>query len=149
MSKVRTNVPLLNSADAVKRALLLGRSYTKLGARCEQCLGFDLLVSEFTRFKNSPILPNYLSAFCCSTKSGPLIKWLCGSKYSCYVLSYCIICCLLYEKWAGIHIFPLISRLYVYNYACHLTILTNIAEWTFWGQSTSVLLLITVYPEME
>jgi len=74
LGKVRTNVPLLNPADAVKHALLLGRSYTKLEAGCEQCLGFDLLISELTHFKNGPLLPNYLSAFCCSTKSGPLIN---------------------------------------------------------------------------
>lgn len=63
LSKVQTNVPLLNSSDAVKRALLLGRSYTKLEAGCEQCLGFDLLVSELTHFENNPLLLNYLSVF--------------------------------------------------------------------------------------
>jgi hypothetical protein len=70
----------------------------------------------------------------CYTKGGPLISLVCGSKYACYILNYFSVCCLFYEKWTGIHIFTLISRLCVYNYACHLTIIANIAEWTVMGK---------------
>jgi hypothetical protein len=45
----KNNVPLLNYSDA----------YTELEAGCEQCLGFDLKISELTHFKNGSLLLNY------------------------------------------------------------------------------------------